>query len=57
MYKIRFADSVRFMSSSLSSLTDNLAEDLHEGKCMDLQVQVCLHDSKCSYTNIQAFGL
>lgn len=23
------------MSSSLSSLTDNLAEDLHEGKCMD----------------------
>ena len=34
-YKIRFIDSVRFMTSFLSSLTDNLAEGLHKGKCKD----------------------
>ena len=28
-----FNDSVRLMASSLSNLTDNLAEGLHEGKC------------------------
>ena len=30
-YKIRFIDSVRFMASSISSLTDKLAEGLHKG--------------------------
>ena len=34
-YKIIFIDSVRFMANSLSSLTDNLAEGLHKGKCKD----------------------
>ena len=31
-YKIRFMKSVRFMASSLSSLTDNLAQGLRKGK-------------------------
>ena len=31
--KIKFIDSVRFMSSSLSSLSDILAKGLHESKC------------------------
>ena len=32
-YKMKFIDSVRFMTSLLSSLADNLAERLHNGKC------------------------
>ena len=34
-YKIKFIDSFRFMSSSLSSLADNLTEGLHNDKCKD----------------------
>ena len=32
-YKIKFIDSYRFMSMSLSKLTDNLSEGLHNDKC------------------------
>ena len=34
-YKIKFIDSFRFMSSSLSSLLDNLSGELHSDKCTD----------------------
>ena len=34
-YKIKFIDSFRFMSSSLSNLADNLSEGLHSDKCTD----------------------
>ena len=34
-YKIKFIDSYRFMSSSLSSLVDNLSNGLHSEKCAD----------------------
>ena len=34
-YKIKFADSFRFMPSPLSSLVDNLSEGLHSKKCTD----------------------
>ena len=33
--KIKFTDSMRLMSSSLSSLVDNLSEGLRNGKCTD----------------------
>ena len=32
-YKIKFIDSFRFMSSSLSSFVDNLSEGLHSDRC------------------------
>ena len=34
-YKIKFIDSFRFMSSSLSSLVSNLSDGLHSDKCTD----------------------
>ena len=34
-YKIKFIDSYRFMSSSLSKLVDNLSEGIHHNKCLD----------------------
>ena len=34
-YKIKFTDSCRFMSTSLSKLVDNLSEGLHNNRCID----------------------
>ena len=34
-YKIKFIDSYRFMSTSLSELLDNLSEGLHNNRCVD----------------------
>ena len=33
-YKLKFIDSYRFMSSSLSKLVDNLSEGIHNNKCV-----------------------
>ena len=35
IYKIKFIDSYRFMSSLLSKLVDNLSEGIHNNKCLD----------------------
>ena len=34
-YKIKFIDSYRFMSTSLSNLVDNLSQFLHNDECKD----------------------
>ena len=34
-YKIKFIDSYRFMSTSLSKLVDNLSEGIHNNRCVD----------------------
>ena len=34
-YKLKFIDSFRFMSTSLSKLVDNLSEGLHNNRCVD----------------------
>ena len=34
-YKIKFIDSFRFVSLSLSKLVDNLCEGIHNNKCSD----------------------
>ena len=36
-YKIKFIDSCRFMSSSLSKLVDNLSEGIRNNKCSDCE--------------------
>ena len=36
-YKIKFIDSYRFMSSTLSKLVDNLSERVHNNKCSDCE--------------------
>ena len=37
IYKIKFIDSFRFMSTSLSKLVDNLSEGLHNNRCADFK--------------------
>ena len=34
-YKLKFIDNFRFMSTSLSSLVDNLSDGFHCNKCID----------------------
>ena len=41
-YKIKFIDSYRFMSTSLSNLASNLSEGLHNDRCIDCKS--CLND-------------
>ena len=48
-YKIKFIDSYRFMSSSLSKLVDNLSEGIHSNKCSDCESNLDYIKTKKSY--------
>ena len=39
-YNIKFIDSFRFMSTSLSNLVDNLSEGLHSDKCTNCKLHL-----------------
>ena len=39
-YKLKFIDSFRFMSTSLSSLANKLSEKLHSDKCKDCKSEL-----------------
>ena len=40
-YKLKFLDSFRFMSTSLSRLVDNLEEGIHNAKCITCESNLC----------------
>ena len=40
-YKIKFIDSFRFMATSLSTLVDNLTENVHNDKCDKCESNLC----------------
>ena len=39
-YRLKFVDSFRFMSTSLSRFVDNLSEKLHNDKCKDYKSEL-----------------
>ena len=45
-YKIKFIDSFRFMSSSLSKLADNLSEGIDNNKCADCKFSLDYIETK-----------
>ena len=49
LYKIKFIDSYRFMSTSLSNLVSNLSERLHTDRCIDCK---SLPDKEAFYSNL-----
>ena len=40
LYKIKFIDSFRFMSTSLSNLVNNLSEGVYNNKCTDCKLNL-----------------
>ena len=52
-YKIKFIDSYRFMSTSLSKLVDHLSEELHINRCVDCKS--CLDYMKTEDENLIIF--
>ena len=49
LYRLKFIDSFRFMSTSLSSLVDNLSEKLHGDKFKDCKSELDYMSIKNSF--------
>ena len=45
-YKLKFIDSFRFMSTSLSSLVDNLSEKRHSDNCKNYKSELIICQSR-----------
>ena len=52
-YRLKFIDSFRFMSTSLSSLVDNLSEKLHSDKCKGCKSELDYMSIKNNRINFQ----
>ena len=56
-YKIKFIDTCRFMSSSLSKLVDNLSEGIHNNKCFDCKSNLdCVRITKNEKLLLKCFN-
>ena len=55
-YKIKFIDSYRFMSTSLSKLVDNLSEELHNNKCLNCKSCLDYIKTKNEKLNLKCFN-
>ena len=55
-YKIKFIDSYRFMSTSLSKLIDNSSEGLHNDKCKDCKSYLDYVTIKDNQLNFRCFS-
>ena len=56
-YKIKFIDSFRFLSSSLSKLVDNLSEGIHNNKCSDCKSNLdCVRITKNKKLLLKCFN-
>ena len=55
-YKIKFIDSFRFMSTSLSKLVDNLSEGRHSDKCTDCKLHFDYLSIKDNQLIFRCFG-
>ena len=54
-YKLKFIDSFRFVSSSLSRLADNLSDGLYNDKCIDCKSYLDYMITKDDQLNFKCF--
>ena len=55
-YKVKFIDSFRFMSTSLSNLVSNLSEGLHNDRCIDCKSCLDYMTTKDEQLIFRCFG-
>ena len=54
-YKIPFIDSMRFMTTPLSKLVDNLTEGIHVTKCKDCDFLLNMKVSRMIWWNVNVY--
>ena len=58
LYRLKFIDSYRFMSTSLSNLVNNLSDGLHNNKCADCKSSLeymITKDDQCAQLIFRCF--
>lgn len=56
IYKIKFIDNVKFISSSLSSLAESFSEGLHQSKCKNWKSGLDYVIDKCNTLIFECAG-